>query len=64
MAQEGGSVGWCNPQQLNLSVDVLRARKHCERLCKSPGRARKEVYVGQNGDFLVAYLAMKSPTCL
>jgi hypothetical protein len=33
LAQEGASVGWCNPQRLNLSVDVLRAGKHCERLC-------------------------------
>jgi hypothetical protein len=33
LAQEGASVGWCNPQWLNHSVDVLRAGKCCERLC-------------------------------
>jgi hypothetical protein len=33
LAQEGASVGWCNPQRSNLSVDVLHAGKHCERLC-------------------------------
>jgi hypothetical protein len=32
LAQEGASVGWCNPQQRNLSVDVLWTRKCCERL--------------------------------
>jgi hypothetical protein len=33
MAQEGASVGcdFCSSE--NLTVDVLRARKHCERLC-------------------------------
>jgi hypothetical protein len=34
LAQEGASVGWCNPQRWILSVDVLRAGKHCERLCR------------------------------
>jgi hypothetical protein len=33
LAQEGASVGWCNSQWGNLSVDVLRAVKCCERLC-------------------------------
>jgi hypothetical protein len=33
LAQEGASVGWRNPQWCNLSVDVLRAGKRCERLC-------------------------------
>jgi hypothetical protein len=33
LAQKGASVGWCNPQQRNLSVDVLRAGKRCVRLC-------------------------------
>jgi hypothetical protein len=33
LALEGASVGWCNPQRLNLSVDVLRVGKRCERLC-------------------------------
>jgi hypothetical protein len=33
MAQEEASVGLCNPQQWNLSVDVLRVEKRYERLC-------------------------------
>jgi hypothetical protein len=33
LPQEGASVGWCNLQRGNLSVDVLRAGKYCERLC-------------------------------
>jgi hypothetical protein len=33
LAQEGASVGWCNQQWWNVSVDVLWARKYCERLC-------------------------------
>jgi hypothetical protein len=33
LAQEGASIEWCNPRQWKLSVDVLWARKHCERLC-------------------------------
>jgi hypothetical protein len=33
LAQEGASVGWCNPQRQNLSVDVLRGGKCCEKLC-------------------------------
>jgi hypothetical protein len=33
LAQEGASIGWCNPQRSNLGVDVLRAGKRCESLC-------------------------------
>jgi hypothetical protein len=33
LAQKGASVGWCDPWRSNLSVDVLRAGKCCERLC-------------------------------
>jgi hypothetical protein len=33
LAQEGASAGWCNPQRWNLSVDVLRVGKRCERVC-------------------------------
>jgi hypothetical protein len=33
LEQEGASVGSCNPQRRNLSVDVLRAGKYYKRLC-------------------------------
>jgi hypothetical protein len=63
MAQEGVYVGWCNPPWRNLSVDVLRAGKCCERLCGDLQAVhQRKCMLGKMEVLLVALLAMKSPT--